>query len=437
MADELAVVVEPSPVARRRRARGPATGGRPRGGAASRRAAARARAAPWSAGRPGRRPPPRAARRGRGPRPAARRPRGGRGDRSSCGPPRNASPNTRHAARWRRVATRIAWRSSGSLPSRVPCLLGEHPREVEAEDLPAGLGDVVVGDDAGRLADTARRVAPVGRRRRRRRPAGPPSVADAVGIGRQRAPSRPPVADGVRRRVAGLRRRLRAGRPSAAASISALVTASTSAAARSVAASSSSSGPIVDLRRRRRVRLRRQRRCPSCPACALRRARSPARADSSLDASAGARPGSAATTASIAASAASSPLTQLDLELDEPLDDPAPGDRVDLVEADLDDRPVALEDPLAAELADRDDLDERRVAALLEDQRAGIGAAASRAGGRSGRPGPRAPRGDGRRRCRRRCGGPIDLTATVVAFAVCRSRAANPARASAPSAVSM
>ena len=64
---------------------------------------------------------------------------------------------------------------------------------------------------------------------------------------------------------------------------------------------------------------------------------------------------------------------QLDLELDEPADDPAPADGVDLVEAQLDRRAVALEDPLPAELADRDDLDERRVAALLEDQRAGIG----------------------------------------------------------------
>ena len=32
----------------------------------------------------------------------------------------NASPNTRHAARWRRVATRIPWSSSRSVPSRVP-----------------------------------------------------------------------------------------------------------------------------------------------------------------------------------------------------------------------------------------------------------------------------------------------------------------------------
>ena len=129
-------------------------------------------------------------------------------------------------------------------------------------------------------------------------------------------------------------------------------------------------------------------------------------------------------------------LDELDLELDEPADDPAPGDRVDLVEADLDGRPVALEVPLPAELADRHDLDERRVAALLEDQRAGVGRAASRAAARSGRPGPRAPRGDGSRRpsTSRRT---ADLTETVVALAVCRSRAANPARASAPSTVSM
>ena len=35
-------------------------------------------------------------------------------------PGRKTAPKTRQAARCRRVATRIAWRSSGSLPSRVP-----------------------------------------------------------------------------------------------------------------------------------------------------------------------------------------------------------------------------------------------------------------------------------------------------------------------------
>ena len=64
---------------------------------------------------------------------------------------------------------------------------------------------------------------------------------------------------------------------------------------------------------------------------------------------------------------------QLDLELDEPPHDPAPADCIDLVEAQLDGRAVALEDPLATELTDRDHLDERGVAALLEDQRSGVG----------------------------------------------------------------
>jgi hypothetical protein len=73
---------------------------------------------------------------------------------------------------------------------------------------------------------------------------------------------------------------------------------------------------------------------------------------------------------------------ELDLELHEALDDPAPGDRVDLVEAELHDRLVGLELPLAAELADRDELDERRVAAQLEDQRASVGVGpVARAGG--------------------------------------------------------
>ena len=66
------------------------------------------RAAPSATGRPGRHPPPRAARRGRGPRPAARRSRGGRGGRSSCDP-----RGTRRRTRARPpagAASRPAWR---------------------------------------------------------------------------------------------------------------------------------------------------------------------------------------------------------------------------------------------------------------------------------------------------------------------------------------
>ena len=66
-------------------------------------------------------------------------------------------------------------------------------------------------------------------------------------------------------------------------------------------------------------------------------------------------------------------LGQLGLELDEPLDDAATLDDIDLVEAQLDTRRGRPQLALAAELADRDALDERRVAGVLDDERPGIG----------------------------------------------------------------
>ena len=65
------------------------------------------------------------------------------------------------------------------------------------------------------------------------------------------------------------------------------------------------------------------------------------------------------------------------------MDDPAARDDVDLVDAQLGGRVDRLEAPLAAQLADRDELDERRIAAQLEDQGAGGG---RRPGMRLGRP---------------------------------------------------
>jgi hypothetical protein len=64
---------------------------------------------------------------------------------------------------------------------------------------------------------------------------------------------------------------------------------------------------------------------------------------------------------------------ELHLELQEPVDDLASRDDLDLVEADLDHGVPASQLPLAAQLADRDQLDQRRVAAQLEDQRPCIG----------------------------------------------------------------
>ena len=59
----------------------------------------------------------------------------------------------------------------------------------------------------------------------------------------------------------------------------------------------------------------------------------------------------------------------LELELLEPLDHVAPNDDIDLVERDLDQRPGAAVLPLAAQLTDGHDLDQRRVTGQLQHQR--------------------------------------------------------------------
>ena len=66
------------------------------------------------------------------------------------------------------------------------------------------------------------------------------------------------------------------------------------------------------------------------------------------------------------------PALELELELEEPLDDASAGHDVDLVEAQLDGacRPSAARGPADAGTGGRDELDQRRVAAQLEDQRA-------------------------------------------------------------------
>ncbi|HEY8817538.1 MAG TPA: hypothetical protein VIM25_01815, partial [Candidatus Limnocylindrales bacterium] len=58
-------------------------------------------------------------------------------------------------------------------------------------------------------------------------------------------------------------------------------------------------------------------------------------------------------------------LDQFSLELDEAIDHPRPRHHVDLVEAELDPRIAVTNDPLAAELPDRDELEQRRVARVL------------------------------------------------------------------------
>ena len=49
-------------------------------------------------------------------------------------------------------------------PGACPGLAREHARQVEAHDLAAGLGDVVVGGHPGRLADRQRRLVGLGAR---------------------------------------------------------------------------------------------------------------------------------------------------------------------------------------------------------------------------------------------------------------------------------
>ena len=102
---------------------------------------------------------------------------------------------------------------------------------------------------------------------------------------------------------------------------------------------------------------------------AVQPGRTAAIAASSLLPVAGASAGSAAKTLGQHREPLLGALDQLGLELDEAVDDARPGDHVDLVEAQLDPRVAVAHDPLAAQLADRDELDERRVAGQLEHQR--------------------------------------------------------------------
>ena len=364
MADELAVVVDPAAVAVRVELADQQPAGvvamRPPAG----RAAAPARAARSPAGRRGRRRPPRAGRRGRGPPRGGRRPRAGRADRSSSGRPgtRRRTPATpraggasRRACRGgprgrSRRACRPRWRASGRGGTGGPC--GRPRRRGRRRGRPAsgrprasdrlGSSGVVVATSA-----SAVRVAGVSRRRRSGLVLRWASAVAAEPRPRRASP-RPSAA--VRRS----RSRPRLSR-AAVAAIWRLrcveIGSSSSAAARQRSGSGA----------RRRPRL-------------AVVARIAARADSSFDPVEAVSAGSpSASVGDPRRGARLVALDELDLELDEPLDDPAPGDGVDLVEADLDDRVVELELPLAAELADRDELDERRVAALLEDQRAGVG----------------------------------------------------------------
>ena len=165
---EVAVVLDEPSIARPSRARWMSSR-RPASRCSRHVARSGSRPSRSAAGQGRRRRPrsPRSARPGRGPcragRPRVRSRRRNFAVRSG----RKPSPKTRQAARIRRVDTRIAWSSSGSSPFAGPGLAGDHPGEVEAEDLATGLGMEVVGGDPGRLAD--RDLADRRRRRRRAR----------------------------------------------------------------------------------------------------------------------------------------------------------------------------------------------------------------------------------------------------------------------------
>jgi hypothetical protein len=65
------------------------------------------------------------------------------------------------------------------------------------------------------------------------------------------------------------------------------------------------------------------------------------------------------------------PHLQLHFELQEPVDHPPAGDDLYVVDAQLDFERIAGEGARAPQLADRDDLDERGVAGVLQDERTG------------------------------------------------------------------
>ena len=223
-------------------------------------------------------------------------------------------------------------------------LAGEHPGEVEAEDLAAGLGDVVVGEHAGRLAGDE---------------AGSASGSDSA------APARTgPGLGGSAWLGLGLRLRPRlrldlgsatAGSVVGSASDRGLDPLPAQPLAGSASGSMSARNAAARLLRRPVDAWIADERRP--------RASSPSRSPV---------PGRRPRTASIGSRADSSPSIELHLELHEAVDDPASGDGIDLVEAQLDDRVGRLQLPLPPELADRHELDERRIAALLEDQRARV-----------------------------------------------------------------
>ena len=111
----------------------------------------------------------------------------------------------------------------------------------------------------------------------------------------------------------------------------------------------------------------------SAAACQPGPALTAASAASSLLPVAGASAGSAANTSASTASRSSAPLTSSASSSTKRSTTRDRGDDVDLVEAQLHPRVAVAHDPLAPELADGHELDERRVAGQLEHERARVG----------------------------------------------------------------
>ena len=228
---------------------------------------------------------------------------------------------------------------------------GDHPGEVEAEHLAAGLGDVVAGQDARRLPDDETLAMARGLRGRAGSGGRPRRCLPARASRACRRFGRRP--GGARRSRPGRRRRgCIAGRGISLGGCR-------GGLGRTVVA-----GGRFPLENRFRHAVR------GGPALVGR-----CRRQGGLELRAGRRDEAGVGLEDRAQldEPRLVPGRELGLELGEAMDDPAACDDVDLVEAQLGGRVDRLEASLAAELADRDELDEWRVAAQLEDQRPGAG----------------------------------------------------------------
>ena len=257
-------------------------------------------------------------------------------------------------------------------------LLREHPGQVEPHDLATRLGDVVVGGDAGGLADRELRgLRPIGRldlvrsRRRLRHLLVHDERLDRIGRGVVGEDRDRDQVDRIRFRLRHVHDRLR------------------------------TVGIELDVTTEGRERGL-QLAAVGRPKCRI-----------------GPERGAKARQTLFVA------LRELSLEFDEPSEDPLALDDIHLVEAQLDPRRAVAELSLAAELADRDDLEQRRVTHVLQDERAGVGGRpavgpTARSAGPSSSSRPTDPPGPSRL--------VSDLTETMVPRPVARSRTANPAR---------